>query len=153
MNATPTDVRPPPEFLQPGQGGGAPSLEVYLSWGGAVYGPTGTEEVLAGLRKERFEEEAHFWFEGLEQWLPMAEFEALVLEAPYGPASRPLDQAPAHAPSRSPRTESAQRVYRERRGKSPRRGKGKRGWWIILGIILLAAVLTIGVILLLMEVL
>jgi hypothetical protein len=154
----------PPDFLLPQAiprpRSGEP--EIYLSWGGTVYGPAGTKQVLAGVRTAWFEPDALFWFEGQAGWRPVAEFPALFDQAPTDdPASPLVETTPPDAPTRTaPAPAPADRAARRRRrdgkhrpAKSPRRrGRTSRALrLIILVFILLAAVATVGIIFLLMQ--
>ena len=135
---------------------------VFLSWGGEIYGPAGVEDVLAGIRSAWFEEDAVFWFEGQEAWLPVGDFPSLVEavkpeEAPPANTAAALDtptgppaESPAKQPSRPPRASRRRGTPKKPKpGKRP--GLGKRGILIILGFTLLAVGLTVGILLLLME--
>lgn len=128
--------------------------DIYLSWGGEVYGPAGTEEVLAGLRAAWFEEDATFWFEGQDGWLPIADFPSVDL-MPSRPApaeSLPSETIPGHAPEPQPATRSRRRGN-ARKPKSARRPRlGGRGVVIVLAFVVLAVSFTVGILLLLMQV-
>lgn len=135
---------------------------MFLSWGGEIYGPAGVEDVLAGIRSAWFEEDAMFWFEGQEAWLPVGDFPSLVESAQPGesppsntavaletPPGAPME-SPAKQPSRSPRSSRRRGTPKKPKpGKRP--GLGKRGLLIVLGFTLLAVGLTVGVLLLLMQ--
>jgi hypothetical protein len=171
-------LRPPDFFLPSGaksatRGGGR---EVYLSWGGAIYGPAGPEEVLAGVRTSWFEPDALFWLEGQDTWLPVADFPALVNDGRGTVTAHPAGPIPEQAPplpaagttaavgtTASPdATDSRQRRRgrgrdhgrkRNRKPRSPRRtGRtSKTGRLIVLALVILAAAVTVGLIFLLMR--
>lgn len=132
--------------------------DIYLAWDGEVYGPTGIEEIMAGIRASYFEKDTTFWFEGLAEWRSLEDFETVTSEnnikpgvsgpAP-GNASDAKDQAaaathpqPAAAVKRKPRSGPG-------RSKPPRpRPTGSRvGMLLVALFILLGAGLTAGIIL------
>jgi|GEM_PF-1627715 len=157
--------RPPDFFLPRNLQGSArvrgDGAEIFLSWGGAIYGPASAEEVAAGLRTNWFEEETLFWFEGQAEWFPVAEFPTAIESGHHTLAGRRIGAAPQAAPlpagggDKSPRPgRRRRRHHRKDGGKSPRRGArpSSAGRQLIFGIILLAAVVTVALIFLLMQV-
>jgi hypothetical protein len=161
-----TPVRPP-DFLLPQ---GAPSSarsaagtpEIYLSWGGSIYGPAGSEEVLAGVRTSWFEPDTLFWFDGQDHWLPVEDFPGLVDGGHHTLAARRVGSVPEDAPplpaggaAPSPRASHSHRRSGKRNHKknSPRRrGRpSKLGRLIVFVFVLLAVVVTVGLIFLLMQ--
>lgn len=157
----------PPHFFLPrklhgsdrARGDGA---QIFLSWDETIYGPASAEEVMAGLRASWFEDEALFWFEGQADWLPVDEFPAVLESVPRTLATRrpgaepqaapPLPPASGEKPSHPGRRR--RRHHRKEGGKSSRRGArhGRTGRRLVFGIILLAAVVTVALIFLLMQV-
>lgn len=134
-------------------------LLVYLSWGGEIYGPSGAEDVLAGIRAASFEEDALFWFEGQKNWLPVGEFPGMFASTqPEDPSPAPAAIA-ADIPTKEPRARHPARspgpARRRNAPRKPKPGKrtglGKRGALIIFGFALLAVGLTVGILLLLMK--
>ena len=70
-------IRPPIFMLPAANRGRRPGDAcVYLSWGGVVYGPATGSEVQEGISTSWFEGDAVFWYEGMEEWLPLMEFSA-----------------------------------------------------------------------------
>lgn len=146
----------PADFLLPrsAQHRGA-RAKVYLSWGGEIYGPATRDEVLSGLRAAWFDDAALYWYEGLEEWRPVAEFGASAHELlrddwpRVGAAELPA--APS-LPARgtTPRPNKLERDPRT--PKPPPRGLGGYGRAMVVGFVLLAVLLTVGIILLLMLV-
>jgi hypothetical protein len=133
---------------------------IFLSWGGAIYGPATAEEVLAGLRTSWFEEDTLYWSEGQEEWRPVAEMSTQVEGGHHTLAGRRVGEAPADAP---PLPSAANRV-RPAPGSRPHRRHGRKsgskrrpgnssrtGGIIIFAFFLLAAALTVGLLVLLMQ--
>jgi hypothetical protein len=147
----------PPDFLLPSAESaavrgrtGAP--DIYVSWGGQVYGPTGAEEIIAGVRAASFETDAVYWHQGLPEWRPVAAFPE---EFARGETSAPAAAA-SETPPATDRATKAPNTDR-RRHRKPRTAKktknqrfGSTGRAVILGFILLAVLLTVGILLLLM---
>jgi len=133
------------------------AVEIYLSWRGEVYGPAGCEEVLAALRTSWFEEETHFWFEGLPVWQPIEAFPEIWQEGPHSLATRPLAEPPPSAPALrmkpSPGNGATPRdqppIYR---GRGSRRHSKRRSWLVVAAFVLLAIAVTVGITLFLMNV-
>ncbi|MEX1044589.1 MAG: DUF4339 domain-containing protein [Chthoniobacterales bacterium] len=161
-----TPVRPPDFLLPKGAPGSARTAvgtpEIYLSWGGSIYGPAGAEEVVAGVRTSCFEPDTLFWFEGEANWMPVEDFPGLVDGGHHTLAARRVGSAPEDAPplpsageAPAPRASRGQRRRsgRNRQKNSPRRhGRSSgRGRLIVFLFILLAAVVTVGLIFLLMQ--
>ena len=153
----------PPDFLLPKadkiagrKREGEP--DVYVSWGGQVYGPSSVEDVISGVRTSYFEEDALFWFEGREQWRPVAELPALIDES--GAAGLPTEARHHPTPSEGitpawpggRKSSSSGRERRRRRPQGKRAQKKTRaqvgGRLIVIGAVLLAVVLTAGLLLL-----
>lgn len=149
----------PPDFLLPNaektaarKREGEP--DIYLSWGGQIYGPAGSEDVIAGVRSSWFEPDTLYWFEGQTDWRPVGEFSGLSGDLFKEPQA---ETAYAEAPSETAHEENRELNSRRRRkGKSvaPRAPSGRAmkntSRWIILGFSLLAIALTAGLIFLLM---
>jgi len=150
----------PPDFLLPQSDRGAARRrtgepEIYVSWGGQIYGPSGVDDVLTGIRTAYFEEDALFWFEGRSEWRPVDELEDLFaekeLELPvaatiHTPPSEPIRPTwPASRPSEG--TSGRRRRRRQSGGGRPSR-KGRAGRLIVLGAVLLAVLITAGLLLL-----
>lgn len=143
----------PPEFLlpRPLQQRGTRS-KIYLSWGDQIYGPSTRDEVLAGLRASWFEEGALYWHEGLDEWKPVTEFPLSAQEPAWTKKERPA--AGGNLPDAPALPASAKRVPPGKRpspgpAKTPARGLDGPGRVLVAGFILLAVLLTVGVILLL----
>jgi len=154
----------PPDFLLPTGAQGTQRIrtgetEIFLSWGGAIYGPAGAEEVLAGVRTAWFEPDTLFWFEGQAVWLPVEEFTRLVDGGHHTLAARRVGAAPDEAPplpsaarATVPRQSRGHR-HRGRKNKPPRR-HGRPSTLrrlIIFAFVLAAVAVTVVVILLLMR--
>jgi hypothetical protein len=160
----------PAEQLQPAhapntarsRGGEA---QIFLSWGGAIYGPARPDEVAAGVRTSWFDKEALFWFEGQTEWRPVNEFPQLQEGGHHTLAGRRVGTAPDEAPplpraESRPATSSRSKTRRAanksgKRGSSRRRGgrgrAGKIGRSLVFGIVLLAAAATVALLFLLMQ--
>ena len=163
--------RPPDDFLparaQNAQRTAAGEPEIFLSWGGAIYGPARADEVAAGGRTSWFERDTLFWFEGQTEWRPVDEFPGLHEGGHHTLAGRRMGSAPDEAPPLPPRgsgpastrSSGARTRYAGRRsGKSSSsRRKGGRGrpsklaGLLIFGAFLLAVVLTVVLLFLLMQ--
>lgn len=151
-----TPVRPP-DFVLPRADGPVRNrpgqLQVYLTWGGEVYGPATADDVQAGLRSSSFEAGALFWFEGQDEWAPVAAFphviESLGGRLPTARHSGTPQQALQAAPSRDgkPRPRPRQMTEHPKPPKAPH-SNGHQGYWLVAGFILLAIGLTVGVLLL-----
>lgn len=171
MSATPGQseglpFRPPDFFLPSKLQGSARArgdgAQIFLSWDATIYGPASAEEITAGLRTNWFEDEALFWFEGQAEWRPVGEFPTVMESGLRTLATRRTGAEPQAAPPLPPaRGEKSSHSGRRRRrhhrkegGKSPRRGArhGRTGRHLVFGIILLAAVVTVALIFLLMQV-
>ena len=162
--------RPPDNFLpahaQNATRRAAGEPEIFLSWGGAIYGPARADEVAAGVRTSWFEKETLFWFEGQTEWRPVDEFPQLHEGGHHTLAARRIGTPPDEAPPLPPRgSRSAARPsgaktrYAGRRsaksGSSRRkRGRGrpsKLGRLLVFGVILLGVALTVALLFLLMQ--
>ena len=171
----------PPDFMlpkserHPEHSGGA-KAGLYVSSGGQTYGPSTPREVVASVRTGYFNEDAVFWVESRNEWRPLTELAQHVELPPPSvePAHLELPpRIPLHAPptqavtpkwpgagrrsstssassSFSPRGERRRRDRKGRPGKPP---KGRlAGRLIVFGIILLAILITAGVLLLISAV-
>jgi hypothetical protein len=162
--------RPPDDFLptraQNAQRSHAGEPEIFLSWGGAIYGPARAEEVTAGVRTSWFDKDTLFWVEGQTEWRPVDEFPGMQEGGHHTLAGRRIGTAPDEAPplptrgSRSvARPSGARTRYAGRRsGKSgSSRRKGGRGRpsklarLLIFGVVILAVALTVALLFLLMQ--
>lgn len=154
----------PPDFLLPEgkknanvRRRGEP--DVYVSWGGQVYGPAGVDDVMAGVRTSYFDQGAVFWFEGRESWSPIAQFSGLFDEsqtlllptkakrhAPPAESIRP--EWPARSKARGSRRSERRRVRNRQGGKGGRASRGsrknKRWRLILIAVALLAVAITAG---------
>ncbi|MEX1111733.1 MAG: hypothetical protein WEB31_08025 [Chthoniobacterales bacterium] len=156
----------PPHFFLPrklhgsdrARGDGA---QIFLSWDETIYGPASAEEVMAGLRANWFEDEALFWFAGQTDWRPVDEFPTVLESVPRTLVTRrPGAEPPATPPlppasgEKSSHPRRRRRHHRKEGAKSPRRGTrhGRTGRRLVFGVILLAAVVTVALIFLLMQV-
>lgn len=148
----------PPDFLLPQTerrpARSADEPEIYVAWGGQVYGPAGVEDVLSGVRTAYFGEEAMFWFEGRDEWRPVEELRECLRER----NTRLPEAATRHAPPSEPirprwpgtRNSDASTGERRRRRKggssrSSRRRLAAR--LIVIGAVLLAIAITAGLLL------
>jgi hypothetical protein len=139
--------------------------EIFLSWGGAIYGPARADEVTAGVRTSWFEKDTLFWFEGQTEWRPVDEFPGLQEGGHHTLAGRRIGTAPDEAPplpprgSRSSRSSGSRTRHAGRRsgksGSSRRKGgrgrPSKLGRLLVFGVFLLAVVLTVALLFLLMQ--
>ena len=159
---TPRSALRPPDFLLPQadktaarKRSGEP--DVYVSWGGQIYGPTAAEDVIKGVRTSYFEEDALFWFESRDAWRPVSELPALFEEsAAELPTAARLHPAPSEGitpawPGARKRPSSAgerrrRRSHRNRAGKPTRAQIGGR--LIVIAAVLLAVILTAGLLVL-----
>jgi len=116
---------------------------IYLSWGGDVYGPSKRDEVIAGIRTSWFAEDTLYWHEGLEEWQPLCKF-PLAQERSTGSGRLRIE------PIRSVSAPPPPRRSRASKPSPSRLGRGGRA--IFFAIALLAVLLTIGILLLLMQV-
>lgn len=158
---TPLAARRPPDFLLPKAESGAGRRrsgkpDVYVSWGGQIYGPSAVDEVINGVRTGYFGDDALFWFEGRDEWRPVAElpglFEPTGAEAPEAgpPLPRPKEAIRPQWPGPRKRSASSRGERRRSRG----RGRGSRaarsklvGRLIVLLAVLLAVLITAGLLL------
>jgi len=148
----------PPDFLLPQadkstarQRNGEP--DVYVSWGGQIYGPTAADEVIKGVHTSYFEEDALFWFESRDEWRPVSELPELFEESTADlPAAARLHPAPSEGikpawPGARKRSSSSgerrrRRSHRNRATKATRAQIGGR--LFVIAAVLLAVVLTAG---------
>lgn len=157
--AGPSPALRPPDFLLPQSERGSSRRrtgepEIYVSWGGQIYGPAGVDDVLTGVRTAYFEEDALFWFEGQPEWRPVDELEDLFAEdevelpvaaTRHEPPSEPI--RPSWPASRSSGGNSGRK--RRRRARPARSSRSSRaGRLIVLGAVLLAVLITAGLLLL-----
>lgn len=154
----------PPDFLLPktdpstGRQRGGEGPSIYVSWGGKIYGPSGIEDVMGGMRTAYFGEDALFWFEGCTDWRPVEELPALLeSEATELPAETGPPRTPPPEPIRPhwPSTQSSERSSRGSRRRRNRKGRTSQsarrtraGRLIVIGAVLLAVALTAGLLLL-----
>lgn len=146
----------PPDFLLPhGEGSTGrrsdKGPDIYMSWDGTVYGPTSAEDVLAGIRAASFKQDARFWFEGQEDWLPLSTFPDIIefsQEFGAAPSTSPPPK-PLPPPSKQPAVQRRKERHRRSRPHKPSR-LGRRGRIVALGFVILAALLTVGLLSLLM---
>ena len=129
--------------------------KIYVSWNGEIYGPSKSEDIAAGIRAAWFEEGTLYWHEGLDQWRPLAEFPLKEAPPPGGharlnpkdlPVAPSLPVAPEHGGS------VERRVRRKRSAGSAEEELGRKGWTAVAIYALLAAALTVLILLLLMLV-
>jgi hypothetical protein len=159
---TPRSALRPPDFLLPQADKSAArnrvgEPDVYVSWGGQVYGPTAVEDVINGVRTSYFEEDALFWFESRDGWRPVSELPALFEESSADlPTAARLHPAPSEGikpawPGARKHT-SASGERRRRRGHRNRATRPTRaqigGRLIVIAAVLLAVVLTAGLLVL-----
>lgn len=159
-SAKPAPGLRPPDFLLPKselpsarRRSGDP--EIYLSWGGEVYGPATVAEVVKGVRTSWFEEGALYWCEGRSDWSPVTEFPDIapeLTEKRNAPAPSVATKAPAPAESAADNQAAENNQKTPKRPKMPRISKPKgdyRGIGIVILFVLLAVGLTVGLLLLL----
>ncbi|MBU3664934.1 MAG: DUF4339 domain-containing protein [Chthoniobacterales bacterium] len=123
--------------------------EIYLSWGGTVYGPAAPDDVRAGVRASYYDESTTFWHEGMDEWRPLGEF-------PENFAAK-TSSRPGPRPGPGPKAESSAHREKKRGRSKPAKPPKPRaavnyGLWIVLLFCLLAIGATVGIILLLMLV-
>lgn len=160
-STTPTPALRPPDFLLPSPDQAASRRrgepDIYISWGGKIYGPSGVNDVISRVRTSYFEEEALFWFEGRSEWRPVEELPDLFAGEIPEPPGTAVPHTPPAEPIRPPwpGTSSASRSRRgprrghHRRGRTSRADRNSRtGRLIVLGAVLLAVALTAGLLLL-----
>jgi hypothetical protein len=151
----------PPDFVLPRAEGPARQrpgeLQVYVTWGGEIYGPATTDEVLAGIRSSWFEESAHFWFEGRGEWSPLSAFPGVLDELPARQTVARQTGIPQHAllpdeaetpapPARKRRSQAAEHARPPKKPRTP--PGGINGYLVVAAFILAAVGLTVGVLLL-----
>jgi len=152
----PPPVRPP-DFLLPKSAGKLAEgrqAKVYLSWGGEIYGPASTEEVLAGIRASWFEASALYWHEGLAEWTPLASFPD---SAPptrgdwQRVAARDMPSAPSLPTAKNRGTgRNHRRLHRDSRVRGA--GISRSSRIFVIGFVVFAVLLTALILLLLMQV-
>lgn len=119
--------------------------EIYLSWGGEVYGPAAPEDVRAGIKVAYYEAGTTFWHEGMAEWRPLKEFPE-TFAAPTRPAPRP-----GPSPTTEANEPQGKSRGRAKKTKPPQpRKQSRHGLWVVIIFCLLAVGLTVGVILLMM---
>ena len=149
----------PPDFLLPNAEKSAArnrvgEPDIYLSWGGQIYGPAGSEDVIAGVRSSWFEPDTLYWFEGQADWRPVGEFPGLSVDTEVGqPDAAGISDAPSETADENSGAKN-KRLRRKGKSVAPRAPSGhamkNTSRWIILGFSLLAIALTAGLIFLLM---
>lgn len=166
-------IRPPAFLLPSAEKGTAQRTgpELYVTWEGQVYGPSAVDDVMVGLRTGYFGEDAFFWFEGCGEWRPLSELSRHV-ELPRheeGPAQLRLPpRIPLHNPpaegirpkwpgARRRSSPASPRGERRRRGRGSRSAqqahrRGGAGRLIVIGAVLLAVLITAGLLLLISAV-
>lgn len=146
--STPTQ---PPDFLLPRTGlQRSRHARFFLSWGGEIYGPTTEDDILAGIRASSFGENALYWHEGSDGWMPLSEFLS------HGQMAAPdewnhLEDRVAPAAPRG-KTRSKRGRHPSRKEGSHPQGRRSQAPLLILGIVLLAVLLTVSILLLLMRI-
>ena len=161
---TPPVLRPPDFFLPQSERStarrSAGEPEIYVSWDGQVYGPSGVDEIITGVRTAYFDKDAMFWFEGRTEWRPVEELEDLFADDTVGlpvaatrhePPSEPVRPTwPAAGPASS---SSGRRRRKSKPGRTNRNSHASRstrsGRLIVIGAVLLAVAITAGLLLLL----
>lgn len=145
----------PADFLLPKAGAGAAArgdAKIYLSWDGEIYGPATREEIAAGLRASWFEEGALFWHEGLDDWKPVTEFSFSAQRPAQDNWPRVVADDVPSAPS-LPKGERAAKTAKPSPGQRAAKPKPQRlgghGRAIVFGFVLLAVLITVGILLLL----
>jgi hypothetical protein len=175
----PQGTRPairPPDFLLPASEKGAATRRgggsnVYVSSGGQVYGPATAEQAIAGLLSGYFDQDALFCPEAGNDWRPLAELSAesaepassmpdgsrLILPPPVRRSVQPAGVSRPESTSKrrrstevSPQARSGRRRRRER-SNAPR-GRHLVGRLIVIGAVLLAVLITAGLLLLISRV-
>lgn len=140
----------PPDFLLPNaesstarRRNGEP--DIFVSWGGEVYGPTGPDDILARLKATWFEPDAAFWFEGQESWRPLKDFAEIYQSAK--PATPLVSEAEIETksplPAEQPRSSS--RRKRRRGARHSTEAKSPSRLWIVIGFVALATLATVGI--------
>jgi len=127
---------------------------IFLSWAGGIYGPATPEEVANGIRTSWFEKDALYWHEGLEDWKPVYEF-LLPTGQTADWTTRTVDSPPSapKLPAQSRQSKSGHHERRRpRKSKTRARKLDRRGRALFFGIALIAVLLTVGILLLLMQV-
>ncbi len=150
----------PPDFLLPKVENPAARRrssepDIYLSWGGEVYGPAAAADVIAGVRAAWFEDGALYWLEGQSEWRPVSEFPAI---APKLAGKRTFAEAgppvPGNAPAEAATDTQSGKNFKPaapKRPKAPRipkQTRDYRGIGIVILFVLVAVGLTVGIILL-----
>lgn len=171
-------LRPPDFFLPKGDRAGtrrrSRGPEIYVAYGGQIYGPAEPGDVMAGVRSSFFEEGAVFWFEGMDEWKALAKLPELldaepvalpttaVRHTPPSEGIRPSWPGPSDSnssrpdSSRSESSRSGSSGRRRRRRKSNRKkpssrsgdGSNMTGRLVVIGAVLLAVLITAGLLLL-----
>lgn len=149
----------PPDFLLPTAESSAARRrsgepDIFVSWGGEVYGPAGPGEILAGIKASWFEPDAAFWFEGQSSWQPVQDFPEIYQTAkPPTPPAQDQESAPeTNAPAATDKPRSSSRRKKRRGVRHSTESKSPARLWIIWGFVAMAAALTIGVMMLLARI-
>lgn len=147
----------PPDFLLPTAESSAARRrngepDIFVSWGGEVYGPAGPGEILAGIKASWFEPDAAFWFEGQSSWQPVQDFpEIYQTAAPPTPSAQDQESAPAtNAAAATDKPRSSSRRKKRRGARHSTESKSPARLWIVLGFVALGTLVTAGILLLLM---
>lgn len=157
VSSAPSPRFRPPDFLLPQSEGSSARRrigpDIYVTWDGEVYGPSSAEDILAGLRASSFKHDAQFWFEGQEDWQPLTTFEEIVEFAREAPVAHPTPSAitPSTPIASSAPPVERRRKERHRRSRPHKASRlGRRGRIVVFSFVILAALLTAGLISLLM---
>jgi hypothetical protein len=159
-SASTTTIGPrfrPPDFLLPTAESTAARRrdgepDIFVSWGGEVYGPAGPSEILAGIKASWFEPDATFWFEGQSTWQPLQDFPGIYQTAKprISPTKDQESEPETNTPSATDRPRSSSRRKKHRGARHGTESKSPARWWIILGFVALGTLVTAGILLLLM---
>jgi len=131
--------------------------DVYVSWGGQIYGPTAAEDVIKGVRTSYFEEDALFWFESRDAWRPVSELPALFEESTADlPTAARLHPSPSEGikpawpgARKRPSSSGERRRRRSHRGRAAKPTRAQIGGrLIVMAAVLLAVILTAGLLVL-----
>lgn len=147
----------PPDFLLPTAESSAARRrnrepDIFVSWGGEVYGPAGPGEILAGIKAAWFEPDTAFWFEGQSSWQPLQDFPEIYQTAKT-PTPPVQDQEPAtetNTPAANDKPRSSSRRKKHRRACHSKESISPARLWFILGFVALGTLVTAGILLLLM---
>lgn len=123
-------------------------VQVYLSWGGEIYGPATAEEIAAGIRAAWFEEGTSYWHDGLDEWRDLSFF-PVTKESNDNKSWPPLaGPQPPFAPSLQATTTS----LGQRKKPPVAKPTDLRSLGFIFGFAFLAVLATVSILMLLMLV-